>query len=78
MKRKRSAPANYRMVIKYRSGNRSGIKGVGFNKEKWKWTTQVMVAGKGFYFGSHDNIGDAEKAVMKGREKLHMEFSRHE
>jgi hypothetical protein len=57
--------------------NTSGIKGVSWKKDKKKWKAYCGLNGKQYHFGYFDNIEDAKKAVMKGREKLHGEFGKH-
>ena len=59
------------------STNTSGIKGVSWKKDREKWKAYCSLNGKQYHFGYFDNIEDAKKAVMKGREKLHGEFGKH-
>jgi hypothetical protein len=62
---------------KLSSNNRSGIKGVSWNKEKGKWQANVMASGVYHFLGRFDNIEDAELAVVKKRVDLHGEFANH-
>ena len=57
------------------SNNTSGVKGVFWDKSKWR--ASIRVNGKKEYFGSFENIEDAKKAVEEARIKFHGEFANH-
>ncbi|MGC4378279.1 HNH endonuclease [Fictibacillus sp. Mic-4] len=50
--------------------SRSGIRGVGWHKQKNKWRARVTVNGREHHIGLFENIDDAEKAVKEARKKL--------
>jgi len=56
-----------------RKTNTSGIKGVGFYKNKWK--AAIMVNGKHISLGSYDDKQEAALAYKLGAEKYFGEFS---
>jgi hypothetical protein len=57
--------------------NSSGVKGVGWWKQKQKWRARISVDGKEFHIGSFSNIKDAEESITKKRQELHGLFARH-
>lgn len=59
------------------SRNKSGIKGVCWDKFRNKWVSSVRKHNKNIYLGRFDTIQEAEKAVKIGRNELHGEFARH-
>lgn len=66
------------MNSKIRSDNKSGVKGVYWNKEKRKWKTTVKMNGKEIFLGYHDFKEEAAAAAKAAREKYHGEYARHE
>ena len=62
---------------KMSSANRSGVKGVSWNKRAGKWIARVMKDGVHVYLGLFDDIGAAEIAVSKARDELHGPYARH-
>jgi hypothetical protein len=56
--------------------NTSGIKGVGWCKQKQKWRARLCVDGKEFNIGFFDNIKEAEKTISNKRKELHGIFAR--
>ena len=57
--------------------NTSGVKGVWFDKVAKKWSTQLFVKGKKFYFGYFDSLEEAKKVIETARNNLHKEFANH-
>jgi HNH endonuclease len=57
--------------------NKSGVKGIGWCKQKQKWRGRMIVDGKEHHIGFFDSIEDAEKAVQEKRALLHGIFARH-
>lgn len=59
------------------NSNKSGIKGVFWDKKSRKWITRVKSNGKKYTVGYFSDIEEAENAVRQLREKLHGEFCNH-
>jgi len=57
------------------TNNRSGVKGVSWNKKKKHWRANVMAFGKNYFLGCFEYIEDAELAVISKRVDLHGEFA---
>jgi len=60
-----------------RTLNKSGLKGVSWNKSNSKWVAQIMSNRKKYHLGYFHNKEDAHKAYCEASEKLHQEFSNH-
>ena len=56
-----------------RKNNTSGVKGVSFQKNKWK--AAIMVDGKNISLGVYNNIEEAALAYKRGADKYFGEFS---
>ena len=56
--------------------NKSGIKGIYWNKVSKKWKVQFKLNGKKMYFGEYNNISYAKFVIEAMRYKYHKEFSR--
>lgn len=50
----------------------SGIRGVSWHKQHNKWRAAVRVDKKDIHLGYFENLEDAEKAVIEGRNKYHL------
>lgn len=59
-----------------RSNNKSGVKGVCWDKDRNLWTARVAYNKKVFNVGRFENIKDAELAVKAKRKEIHGEFAR--
>jgi hypothetical protein len=59
-----------------RKDNKSGFKGVSWNKAAQKWVSQITHNGKVIYIGSFDNTVDAAIAYNEAALTLHGEFAR--
>ena len=57
------------------SNNTSGIKGV--YPIKNKWASKIVFNGVRYWLGLHENIRDAENAVVEKRNELHGIFANH-
>lgn len=60
---------------KLRTDNKSGIKGVSWDKSRGKWRAQIRYEGKKINLGSFNNIEDAKQTVESARARLHKEFA---
>lgn len=60
---------------KIRKDNKSGIKGVSWNKNLQKWHAQLVVNGKKKHFGFHDDLEFAELVISEARNKFHGKFA---
>lgn len=58
--------------------NKSGVKGVNWDKGSRMWKARITIAGKTKYVGRFHNLKEAELAVTAARKVLHGEFSRCE
>lgn len=58
-----------------RRDNKSGVKGVGWNKEKGQWTARLSVNGRRILHKHFINIEDAKAAVSEARAKHHGDFA---
>lgn len=56
--------------------NTSGVKGVCWDKQREKWVSQIMVAGKTINLGRHDDLDLAALVYAEAARKYHGEFSR--
>lgn len=63
---------------KIRKDNKSGIKGVHWNKCLSKWKAQIKINGKNKHIGIYDDLNVAAEAIKAAREKYHGEYARHE
>lgn len=63
---------------KKRKDNTSGIKGVGWSKQRNKWMVRCQHNGQRHYVGFYDNLNDAEQAAVEFRNKHHGEFAKHD
>jgi hypothetical protein len=57
--------------------NKSGEKGVIWDKRISKWRTFCTISKKQYTSGSYSDLDKAIESVRKLRESLHMEFARH-
>lgn len=62
---------------KIRCNNKSGIKGVCWNKKSNKWQASLTINRKQMHLGYFNNLEDAKIVIDKAREKYHGEFARH-
>ncbi|MDH0157327.1 HNH endonuclease [Stutzerimonas stutzeri] len=60
-----------------RRNNRSGVKGVHWDRRLQKWHAQVCLNFKVHHVGHFDDLSEAALAVMDQRKKLHGEFANH-
>jgi hypothetical protein len=61
-----------------RADNKSGVKGVRWNKGKRKWQARVQLQWKDYWLGLFDEFEQAVVAVKNARHALHGEFARVE
>ena len=57
--------------------NKSGVKGVTWNKQRNKWRAYISVNCKNIHLGSFSDIEKAKEAVTQARRKLHGEYANH-
>ena len=62
---------------KISSNNKSGVKGVEWNKQSKKWRAHISIDGKPTYLGSFNNLDDAKKVIEETRIKHHGNFYNH-
>jgi hypothetical protein len=62
---------------KIRTDNKSGVKGVHWNKKNNNWVVQVRANNKNQHIGSFTNLTEAEHAVKNARKTLHGEYANH-
>lgn len=65
------------MNRRQRYDNKSGVKGVHWDKNKKKWIAGVTLNGRLHYAGYFDCKSEAANAVAALRQQLHGEFTRH-
>ena len=63
--------------IKVKVTNKSGVKGVFYNKINRNWVARVKSMGAVVFSGVYQSIEAAENAVIAARIKHHGEFARH-
>lgn len=63
---------------KIRTTNRSGVKGVIWNKRAEKWVAKIHKDGVSHWIGTYDTIEEAAVAISGARQRLHGEFARSE
>ena len=61
---------------KMRSDNKSGYKGVSWNKQMQKWHAQCRYLGKNYRLGYFDDVLDAAKAYQGKQLELYKEFAK--
>ncbi len=59
------------------ASNRSGVKGVYWNKKCSRWHARVRHNGKRLNLGVYKDIEDAKEAVIAARTRLHNQFANH-
>jgi hypothetical protein len=59
------------------STNKSGVKGVNWDRAKRKWRAQVGAYGVKHYLGMYDDKDEATRVVVEARNRLHGEFANH-
>jgi len=57
--------------------NKTGIKGINFNKQYQKFSVRCSVNGKSYWLGLFTDLQEAEKVVKEFRSKNHGEFANH-
>jgi HNH endonuclease/AP2 domain len=62
---------------KVRVDNNSGVKGVYWNSKLNKWRSEINFNKKRYNIGYFKCLNEAEAAVKRKREELHLEFARH-
>lgn len=62
---------------KLRKDNKSGVKGVKWNKANKKWQVQITVNGHRMHLGLWDDLEAAELVSILAREKYHGEFANY-
>jgi hypothetical protein len=62
---------------KIQSNNKSGVKGVCWNKKQQKWVVHCMNNGKNNYLGCFSDLQKAKKVVEEFRFNSHNEFARN-
>lgn len=55
--------------------NKSGMKGVSYNKDNDKWNAQIMKKGKSIHLGYFDNVKDAGECYDDKAKKIFGEFA---
>jgi hypothetical protein len=55
--------------------NKSGVKGVYWNKRYQKWSTQVTYKGVVHFCGNYKALSEAKEAVDRKRQELHKEYA---
>ncbi len=60
-----------------RRDNKSGVKGVFWEKRRAKWVAKLECFKKHYYCGEFDTLQAATEAVRAKREELHGEFCNH-
>ena len=60
-----------------RCDNVTGVKGVSYSKERWKYYAQLSVGGKTISLGRFDTLEEAAAARRKAAEEIYGEFARH-
>jgi hypothetical protein len=62
---------------KLSKNNKSGIKGISWNKLVKKWQIYLSINGKNISFGFFDDLELAELIINEAREKYHGKFARN-
>lgn len=61
---------------KLRCDNKSGAKGVMWDKERKKWRVEIKAFGKRVFQGRFDSLELAELVATEARDKFHKDFAR--
>lgn len=59
------------------SRNKSGYKGVCWDKQTKKWKAEIETSGERVRLGYYNTPEEADKVVRKAREELHGDFAHH-
>lgn len=59
------------------NNNKSGVKGVSFDKETGKWLVQIRVDGINKKIGRFASLDEAADRITRYRDEVHKEFSNH-
>lgn len=62
------------LTTKISKANKSGIKGVHWDKKRNKWAAQITFKGKNHYLGRYDNKEDAREAREKAEKEMFGKF----
>ena len=62
---------------KKRADNKSGVKGVYWNKECKRWAVQISINNKHKYFGLYKDLELADLVAQEARDKYHGAFANH-
>ncbi|MEN3238226.1 HNH endonuclease [Methylobacterium ajmalii] len=73
---RQATSAQNTMNSRRRRNNKSGYKGVYWNKKSRKWETSIRMGGKCYYLGGFDDPKDAHEAYVEAAKRLHGEFAR--
>lgn len=73
---RRATVTQNNMNRRMRKDNASGFKGVGFHKQKQRWTAEIMANGKRYKLGYFRSPEDAHAAYCEAAKRLHGEFAR--
>lgn len=55
--------------------NKSGIKGINWDREHGKWTARIQFKNKRILVGRFSQLNDAKNAIIERRNSLHGEFA---
>jgi AP2 domain len=59
------------LTMKLRSDNKSGVKGVVWDKSRSKWKAEIKFGGKVIYLGRFDTLEEAKQSRLEAEEKYH-------
>jgi len=62
---------------KIRSDNKSGVKGVSWDKSHSKWKAEMRMKGKMKHLGRYTTLEEAEAVAIAARNEYHGDFARH-
>lgn len=62
---------------KKRNDNKSGVKGLSWDKQCQKWKAQIRYNGQKIYLGLFESLENAEEFITLCREMIHGEFANH-
>jgi hypothetical protein len=62
------------LKAKLHKGNKSGHKGVAWNKHREKWTATIGFKGKQIFLGNYEHKEDAIKARQRAEEEYHQPY----
>lgn len=60
-----------------RSDNKSGVKGVSWDKRRGNWKAEIQAFGKRVFIGSFNDLKEADRVMKEARQRMHGQYANH-